>query len=302
VKEDPVASALGMAISEFAAAKYQVTSMKPVAGGCIHKAFEVSGKAATIGERRYFAKVNEASVAAMFEAEADGLAALSAQGVITVPAVIAHGGNDEHSWIVLEWLDLLPHHASSAAILGATLAKLHARPQGSFGWGRDNFIGASPQANGWSDDWLAFWRDKRLHAQLRMAAKKRLPSRMIDRGERLASDFPALLANHKVEKSLLHGDLWAGNTAALGSHMPAVFDPAVYVGDREADVAMTELFGGIPLDFMAGYRAQWNLDDGYTVRRDLYNLYHVLNHANLFAGDYVQQAGQSIEKLLAEIA
>jgi protein-ribulosamine 3-kinase len=300
--DDPVALALGGAISEAAGSKYEVASMRPVTGGCIHTALEVSGKSRSFGTRRYFAKVNEASHAGMFEAEADGLAAIRAAGELAVPGFIACGSDGERAWLVLEWLDLVPLDIHSAAALGGSLAKQHRIAQERFGWKRDNFIGASPQANGWSDDWLAFWRDKRLHAQLRMAAKNRLPSRMIDRGERLATDFGALLANHRVEKSLLHGDLWGGNAASQQASLATVFDPAVYVGDREADVAMTELFGGFPKDFMAAYRAGWSLDDGYTVRRGLYNLYHVLNHANLFAGNYVQQATQSIERLLAEIS
>ncbi len=301
MSEDPVARALGAAISEATGTKFRITAMAQVGGGCIHTALDVSGKTPG-GTHRYFAKVNEASSAAMFAAEADGLAALDAAHAVTVPGVIAHGADDERAWLVLQWLDLAPLADRSAAALGHALAAQHRIPQGSFGWARDNFIGASPQANGWSDDWLAFWRDRRLAAQLRLAAKNRLPSRMIDRGERLGADFAALMSNHRVEKSLLHGDLWGGNAAALESGAPALFDPAVYVGDREADVAMTELFGGFPPGFIAAYSAHWNLEDGYTVRRDLYNLYHVLNHANLFAGDYVRQAERSIEKLLAEIA
>ena len=301
MKPDPVARALGAAISEAIGAKFDVTSTAPVGGGCIHTALEVSGKSAN-GEPRYFAKVNEASSAALFEAEADGLAALAAARCVTVPRVVARGHDDERAWLVLQWLDLAPLADPSASALGHALASQHRIAQERFGWARDNFIGASPQANGWSDDWHAFWRDKRLHPQLRMAACKRLPSRMIDRGERLVADCGALILGRRVEKSLLHGDLWGGNVAALEGAVPAFFDPAVYVGDREADVAMTELFGGFPPGFMAGYRANWSLEGGYAVRRDLYNLYHVLNHANLFAGNYVRQAEQSIERLLAEIS
>ncbi len=124
---------------------------------------------------------------------------------------------------------------------------------------------------------------------------------MIDRGERLAADCAAFFRHHAPARSLLHGDLWGGNASALSDGTPIVFDPAVYVGDREADLAMTELFGGFPPDFHAAYRAAAPLPDGYRVRRDFYNLYHVLNHANLFAGGYVRQAGESIERLLAEI-
>ena len=298
---DPVAHALGAAISTSVGAKFDITSTQPVGGGCIHAALEVSGKSPA-GARRYFAKVNEATSAAMFEAEAEGLAALAAAGCVAVPEVVARGHDEERAWLVLQWLELAPLAERSAAALGHALAAQHRIAQDRFGWPRDNFVGAAPQANGWSDDWLAFWREKRLHPQLRIAARNRLPSRMIDRGERLVADCEAFLRNRRVAKSLLHGDLWSGNAAALAGDRPVVFDPAVYVGDREADVAMTELFGGFPGDFMAAYRADWNLEDGYAVRRNLYNLYHLLNHANLFAGSYVRQAEQSIERLLAEVS
>ncbi len=175
-------------------------------------------------------------------------------------------------------------------------------PQARFGWEHDNFIGDSPQPNGWSDDWLAFWRDKRLVTQLRIAANNRLPSRMIDRGERLAADCGAFFRGYVPDKSLLHGDLWGGNAGAVAGGAPVVFDPAVYVGDREADMAMTFLFGGFPPDFHAAYEAAWALDGGFArARRDFYNLYHVLNHANLFAGDYVRQSQDAIERLVAQI-
>ena len=238
----------------------------------------------------------------MFAAEADGLAALREAGAIRVPALEALGRDDENAWIELEWLELLPLDGESGRHLGEALARQHRVAREKFGWATDNFIGASPQANGWSGDWLAFWRARRLHPQLRMAAKHRYPSRLIDRGERLLSDCEAFFRHHAPTKSLLHGDLWGGNAGRLADGTPVVFDPAVYVGDREADLAMTELFGGFPAEFHAAYRNAWPLDDGYRVRRDFYNLYHVLNHANLFSGDYVRQSEHSIEKLLAEIS
>ena len=123
---------------------------------------------------------------------------------------------------------------------------------------------------------------------------------MIDRGERLSADCGAFFRTYAPAPSLLHGDLWGGNASSLPDATPVIFDPAVYVGDREADVAMTELFGGYPKDFLAAYRNHWPLDDGYTVRRDFYNLYHVLNHANLFGGGYAQEALALLERLLAE--
>jgi fructosamine-3-kinase len=300
VKPDALARTLARAISDATQAHFEPASSEGVGGGCIHTALRISGDTAA-GTRSYFAKVNGASSAPMFDAEADGLAALREAKAVRVPGEIARGDDGERAWLVLEWLDLVPLEGPSAARLGSALAAQHGIPREKFGWARDNFIGASPQVNGWSDEWLPFWREKRLFAQLRLAAHNRLPSRMIDRGERLAADCEAFFRHHRPAKSLLHGDLWGGNAAALADGTPVLFDPAVYVGDREADLAMSELFGGFPADFHAAYRSAFPLDDGYAARRDLYNLYHVLNHANLFAGGYVRQAGQSIERLLSEI-
>ena len=297
--KDPQAARLAAAIGDATGEGFEVVSIAPVGAGCIHAALSVEGRTAKAA-RRYFAKLDDAQHAGMFAAEAEGLAALGASTAVNVPRVIAHGADEERAWLVLEWLDINALDSHSGAALGHALAALHRQPRERFGWAQDNFIGASPQVNGWSDDWPAFWRDRRLHAQLRMAAHHRLPSRLIDRGERLAADCAAFFANHKPIASLLHGDLWSGNAAAVGT-VSYIFDPAVYVGDREADIAMTELFGGFPRDFLVAYRTDFPLDEGYTVRRQLYNLYHVLNHANLFAGNYVAQAAQSIERLLAEI-
>ena len=301
MKPGALARTIAQAISDATQTLFELTAADDVSGGCIHASMKLSGEAA--GEKvRYFAKSSEAGRAAMLEAEADGLEALHSAGAIRVPEVVTRGDDGDHAWLVLEWLELAPLDAHSAGALGTALARLHRVPMHEFGWGRDNFIGATPQANGWSGDWLHFWRHKRLLAQLQLAARNRLPSRMIDRGERLVADCGAFFRTHHVVPSLLHGDLWGGNAAALADGTPVVFDPAVYAGDREADVAMTELFGGFPRDFLAAYRAAWALDEGYGVRRDFYNLYHVLNHANLFAGGYVRQAEQTIERLLAEIA
>jgi fructosamine-3-kinase len=295
-----VAHAIAQSIMDATRADFELQAAQPVGGGCIHTAMRLEGET-TSGTKRYFAKANEATHAAMFEAEADGLAALRDAGAVAVPRVVTQGDDGEQAWLVLEWLDLAPLTELAAARLGEGLARQHRVPRERFGWSRDNFIGATPQANGWSDDWLDFWREKRLHPQLRLAARKRLPSRMIDRGERLLADCEVFFRSHRPVPSLLHGDLWSGNAAATAGDVPVVFDPAVYVGDREADVAMAELFGGFPSQFMSAYRGEWPLDEGYAVRRDLYNIYHVLNHANLFAGGYVRQSEQSIERVLAEV-
>ena len=294
------AQAIALSIADATRADFELLSVEPVGGGCIHAALRLDGETAD-GRRSYFAKSNAADRAPMFEAETDGLAALRDAGALRVPRVVARGDEGDEAWLVLEWLELAPLSERAAARLGEALARQHRIAQPRFGWGRDNFIGATPQLNGWSDDWLAFWRGKRLHPQLRLAARNRLPSRMIDRGERLLADCEAFFRAHRPQGSLLHGDLWSGNAACIAGDEPVVFDPAVYVGDREADVAMTELFGGFPSQFISAYRGEWPLEDGYAVRRNFYNLYHVLNHANLFAGAYVRQSEQSIERLLAEI-
>jgi protein-ribulosamine 3-kinase len=252
--------------------------------------------------RAHFAKVLPLGEAARLEAERDGLEALARTGAIRVPAVEGEGRDEEHAWLLVEWLELTPLGAASGAALGSALAALHRIAQPRFGWERDNFIGGSVQSNGWSDDWLAFWRERRLVAQLRLAARNRLPSRLIDRGERLAADCEAFFRGYAPAKSLLHGDLWGGNAAAIAGGTGVVFDPAVYVGDREADLAMTTLFGGFPADFHSAYAAAWRPDDGFRARRDFYNVYHVLNHANLFAGGYVRQSQELVERVLAEIA
>jgi protein-ribulosamine 3-kinase len=300
VKATGETRALQQAIADATRESFEITSTAPVAGGCIHGALRIAGQGEQ-GARSFFAKTAIPERAPMFAAEDDGLAALRGAGAIAVPGVVTRGVDDERAWLVLEWLDLAPLDATSAARLGTALAAQHHAPRDRFGWARDNFIGASPQLNTRGDDWLEFWRARRLVPQLRLAAHNRLPSRMIDRGERLAADCDAFFRTYSPARSLLHGDLWNGNVAALGDGTPVVFDPAVYVGDREADVAMTSMFGGFPKDFLSAYRAAWDLDDGFGVRRDFYNLYHLLNHANLFAGDYVRTSATSIERLLAEI-
>jgi len=300
VRPGPLAQRIAQSIGDALEIHLEATATERVSGGCIHEAWKLSAETAG-GSRHFFVKTNTLDSKPMFAAEAEGLAAIRTAGCVGVPGTIVVDDDEERAWLVLEWLELTPLAPASAAALGTALAAQHRLPQSHFGWERDNFVGASPQVNGFSDRWLDFWRDKRLVAQLRMAARNRLPSKLIDRGERLASDCDALFRGYEPQRSLLHGDLWGGNASSLPDGTPVVFDPAVYVGDRECDLAMTELFGGFPPDFKAAYSTAFPIDDGYRARRDFYNLYHVLNHANLFAGGYVAQAGTVVERLLAEI-
>jgi fructosamine-3-kinase len=189
--------------------------------------------------------------------------------VVRVPRVLDHGAD----FVLLEELDL--HRQGDWSALGRMLATLHRQTGPRFGWHRDNWIGRSPQANGWSDDWSEFWWTRRLAPQLERAG--------------LRADFlKDALKNHRPQPSLLHGDLWSGNAGFIGEG-PVLFDPAVYYGDREADLAMTELFGGFAPEFYAAYNEAFPLDPGYEERKLLYNLYHLLNHLNLFGGGYRAQ-------------
>ncbi|MCA1926104.1 MAG: fructosamine kinase family protein [Thiobacillus sp.] len=249
------------------------------------------------GERRYFVKRQPAARRAMFETEAAGLAALGAH--LRVPGVVACGETADEAFLVLEALDL--RGAGDAAALGEALARMHRAPQAAWGWQHNNFIGRTQQFNAPADDWMDFWRSRRLGVQLRLAAQNGLPGALLRDGERLMADLPAFFTGHAPIPSLLHGDLWGGNHAYLADGSPVLFDPAVYCGDRECDLAMTELFGGFAADFHAAYRAAWPLEPGYATRKKLYNLYHVLNHANLFGGGYAAQAANMAQALLAEI-
>ena len=242
-------------------------------------------------ERRFVKSVPLAD-APMLDAEAEGLRALAACGAIVVPEVIEQGTRDGKAFLATSWLDF--GDAPRGEAMGRALARLHRMPQGTrYGWARDNFIGRTPQINGWHDDWAAFFRERRLRAQFERAAAYELRET-----HALLDAVPSLLRGHAPVPSLLHGDLWSGNAAMLGTGEPAIFDPAVYLGDREADIAMTHLFGGFDASFYRGYDEEWPLPDGHDVRRDLYNLYHVVNHLNLFGGSYRAQAQATIDRLL----
>ena len=214
-----------------------------------------------------------------FAAEADGLEALRPH--LRVPKVLECG----NGYIELEFLQL--ERTGDWAALGRMLAKLHRQTGPRFGWHRDNYIGLSPQQNGWCEDWMAFWRERRLRFQLEMAREN---------GFDLEMPSLALLEKHKPQASLLHGDLWSGN-AGFTADGPVIFDPAVYYGDRETDLAMTELFGGFPREFYRAYDAAFPLPEGYEQRKHLYNLYHLLNHLNIFGGGYLGQVKETLGRL-----
>jgi fructosamine-3-kinase len=243
-----------------------------VSGGCIHRCYRVR-----IGASERFIKVNAAGFAEAFAAEADGLQALRGAG-LHAPEPISHGIAGGGAYLLLELLRL--DGKSDFATLGRMLAEAHRHSGPRYGWRRDNYIGATAQQNGWADDWAGFFAERRLAPQLAAAKRQGF---VFDLGDALH-----VLDGHQPPPALLHGDLWSGN-AGFTAQGPVVFDPAVYYGDREADLAMSELFGGFPSEFYAAYRQAYPLDPGYARRKPLYNLYHLLNHLNLFGAGYAGQ-------------
>jgi fructosamine-3-kinase len=281
-------------IREATGASFAVESSARSGGGCINECHVLRDRG-----RAYFVKLNAAARADMFAAEAAGLAEIARTGTVRVPRPVCHGANAQASWIVLEHLDLRPGDDRSMRVLGHDLACMHRVTGSRYGWERDNTIGATPQINTGSGDWIAFWRERRLAFQLELAESRGHSGRLIAAGERLLEKLPSFFRGYTPPPSLLHGDLWSGNAGRTAEGEAVIYDPAVYYGDREADLAMTELFGGFPRSFYEAYGSEYSLDPGYAARKHLYNLYHVLNHLNLFGGGYGAQAQRMIEELLA---
>ncbi|MCC7208455.1 MAG: fructosamine kinase family protein [Anaerolineae bacterium] len=260
-----------------------------VSGGCINHAACVEA-----GGQRFFVKWKSDAPPGFFAAEARGLALLREAGALHVPDVIAHreaqGGAP--AWLVMAWVEERPARRSRALAmnLGHGLAALHRRTAAQFGLDHDNFIGELPQHNRQAGDWAAFYRDQRLAPQVRIARQRRLlypeRERLLDR---LMERLPDLVGAEPIAPSLLHGDLWSGNYMVADGDRPVIIDPAVYYGNREVEIAFTELFGGFPPGFLDAYSEAYPLPAGYRERRALYQLYPLLVHLNLFGEGYGPQ-------------
>lgn len=287
---------IGAQISTVAEIPFAINKAFPVGGGCINDAHLVEGNGL-----QFFVKINKASSWTMFEAEAVSLMEIQASCTLRAPFPLCWGRNDSRSWLVLEYITMGSGSAYGAAALGSGLAAMHKRISPTFGWKRENAIGATLQTNTPSSDWLQFWREHRLGYQLELARANGHNGKLQALGEELMAHLHVFLPGQQPVASLLHGDLWSGNYSFDASGQPVIFDPAIYYGDRETDIAMTELFGGFSAAFYAAYQEAYPLDPGYSVRKTLYNLYHILNHLNLFGGGYRRQAEQMMSRLLAEI-
>jgi fructosamine-3-kinase len=274
---------------------FNLLKVQPLLGGDINTAYQLQSE-----NRCYFVKLNSSDRLAMFEAEAAGLQALAQTQTIRVPKFIVYGKSNDHAFLVLEHIALKKLTPYSEQLLGQQLAQLHRQKQAYFGWHCDDTIGSTVQINGQYHDWLTFWQQQRLGHQLTLAATNGYHGRLQTLGKKLCANLKPFFSSYQPQPALVHGDLWCGNVGSDEQGNPVIYDPACYFADRETDLAMTELFGGYNPAFYQAYQAAYPLDPGYASRKTLYNLYHILNHLNLFGQSYLHQAETMLTKLLNE--
>ena len=267
-------------------AGFPVVSTQPVAGGCINVACIVAVKSG----QQFFVKSNAAAPAGMFETEAKGLRQLQSSNAIRVPKVFSCGSAGKTEFLILEAIQTGQTGKPAAEFfqqLGRALAQLHRTSQKQFGLSYNNFLGSTPQRNQQNAGWTSFWKQQRFGFQFGLAREKgyananfnRLSERLLDRvDELLKTDEPP---------ALIHGDLWSGNYMVGPDGEPVLVDPAVYFAAREAEFGMTTLFGGFDQSFYDAYNEAWPLSAGAQQRIELYRLYHLLNHLNLFGSSYL---------------
>ncbi len=270
--------------------------VRTVAGGCINDAYCLSKRGDDAA--RVFVKVNQASAISMFEAESAGLSEIAQSETIRVPEPIGIGTVGGFAFFCLPYIELSSRgDAEAQREMGTQLAAMHrvTSTGGKFGWHRDNTIGETPQINDWCDNWIEFFIEYRLKCQFELAEQK---GHRFLQAQELLGKIPSLFEDYNPQPSLLHGDLWGGNAGFDEKGEPVLFDPAVYFGDRETDLAFTELFGRFGTAFYGAYSSTWPLDGGYEKRKTLYNLYHILNHYNLFGGGYATQAEGMMRRIV----
>ena len=279
----------------------ELSVMQPVGGGDISQAARVEA-----GGRAYLVKWHgrppqpQPGWLEMFEAEAAGLALLASAQAVRVPVVVAHGAAQPDAapaYIVMEWIDRGREQRSAGANLGRQLADLHRSTTPAYGLDHGNYCGATPKDNRWLPAWIEFYGVRRLGFQMELAGRQGLMPRERRRLlERLIGQLDRWIDESACQPSLLHGDLWGGNWLVDAEGQPVLIDPAVCYGDREAELAMCRLFGGFPPDFFAAYDAAWPPAPGRDQRIPLYQLYHLLNHLNLFGEGYGGQVDSILRK------
>lgn len=282
--------AISEQLSETLMFSFVIREKTKLSGGDISESYMISD-----GEQRYFIKVNHREFLAKYEAEAENIRCLRETNTVVVPELVHLGKSKQNAFLILNYLPTKPlENAESNYAFGQRLAALHQwGEQKEYGFDSDNYIGSTLQPNQWSRKWSRFFAEQRIGWQLQLIKEKGVSLTDI-------SDFTQkiqhLLSHHQPRPSLLHGALWSGNVAnsACG---PICYDPASYWGDRECDIAMTELFGGFKPEFYQGYESVLPLAADYQQRKSIYNLYHLLNHYNLFGGHYLDESQQLIDQI-----
>lgn len=271
--------------------KLAVKKFTPVAGGCIN-----SGGRLQTDSGDFFLKWNSSKkFPGMFAAEAEGLNVLRNPGVIHTPKVIATASLQEWQFILLEFVEAKEQVPEYWEMLGSQLAALHRQSGPLFGFTHDNYIGSLPQLNTERTDWIAFFAEQRLTVQVELALKNlRIDSVVVNQFDALFKKLPSLIPQEKP--SLLHGDLWSGNLITYSTGEPCLIDPAVYYGSREAEIAYTRLFGGFSPAFYESYNKNFPLLPGFSERSEVYNLYPLMVHVNLFGGGYLSSVVSILKK------
>ncbi len=265
----------------------KITEMNPLSGGCISNAYEVNTK----NGNSYFLKNNYSSGNDMFFTEAHGLQELGKPGVITIPKVISF----DEEFILLDFIESSGRSKNFSEDFGRKFAMLHKFNNEKYGFYEDNYIGSNPQPNIPENDeaknWTKFYFNKRILYQFHLAEKSgNSTSELRSSISKLENKIDSIITDNSEKPSLLHGDLWGGNYIVDKNGFACLIDPAVYYGNREADLAMTKLFGGFDSKFYQAYNEEFPLAEGYDYRESIYKLYHVLNHLNLFGSGYYSQA------------
>lgn len=267
-----------------------------VGGGSINRTSVVT----LSNETKLFLKENSGAMKGMFRTEASGLEALGQGEGPRVPKPLAWYEDSREQFLLMEYLPAGPKRKNYDREFGEQFARMHkSNKSDTWGFHEDNYIGSTKQVNTPCKSWIGFFGENRLGYQTSLAQRAGL----IDNGlgkdlAKLISQLPVYLPEPEGGPTLIHGDLWSGNATVGPKGEPVILDPAVYYGHREADLAMTELFGRFQPRFYDAYDATWPLEPGYTSRKDLYNLYHMLNHLNLFGGGYLGSVRSIVNQYL----
>lgn len=287
-------------------------TLSSASGGDIHQSYMIQLVSDSCAPDSLFVKLNHADNSAVLAAESQALEYFQQSvmaGYYPKPILFDDGVSalkQNHCMLIMEYCDLAPVSFDNAAALGSSLAKQHSIQADRFGWASDNFIGTTPQTNQWNDSWVAFFAEQRLAPQLAFAASRGLNKFTVSLTQsvigNLAACFDTVTEAAAIKPSLLHGDLWSGNLAVRRlTSEPLVYDPAPYFGDPEVDVAMTKLFGQLPDSFYAAYHRVYPVLEGHAKRAKIYDLYHLLNHFNLFGESYEPAVSSLVQEVLNEL-